>query len=319
MISASINRKIAREAAEWLMRLGADDVNAADVEACERWRAADCEHERAWQRAQQIGARLGSIPSRIGMATLARPDLSRRETTKLLGLLIAAAPAVWMAAEVAPWREWRADMRTTTGERRQVALPDGSVLHLNTASSVDLQFDDQQRLLILRAGEILIETAADSRQPTRPFRVSTSHGILRAVGTRFSVRELGDRTFVAVFDGAVEIRPNASNEPLVLQAGEQTSFDARGVEAAEAVDIPASDWSRGLLHADHMPLKDFLAELSRHRRGLLRCDPAVAQLPVSGIYQLGDTEAVLRALPELLPVRVSSRTALWVVVEPADG
>ncbi len=319
MTAASIDRKIAREAAEWLMRLGADDVCAADVEACARWRAVNDEHERAWQRAQQIGARLGSIPSRIGMATLARPDLSRREATKLLGLLIAAAPAAWLVADKTPWQEWTADLRTATGERRQVALPDGSALHLNTASSVDLRFDNQQRLLILRGGEILIETAADSRQPAHPFRVSTSHGLLRALGTRFSVRDLGDRTFVAVFEGAVEIRPNAGSEPLVLQAGEQTSFNAQGVEAAETVDTHASDWSRGLLHADHMPLKDFLTELSRHRRGLLRCDPAVALLPVSGIYQLGDTEAVLRALPELLPVRVSSRTALWVVVEPAEG
>ncbi len=314
-VSASIDKRIAREAAQWLMRLGTDDVCAADIEACERWRAADSEHERAWQRAQQMCARLGLVPSRIGMATLARPGPARRDVLKALGVLIAAAPAGWFAVQVTPWREWTADARTATGERRPIALPDGSALHLNTASAVDLRFDAQQRLLILRGGEILIDTASDPR----PFRVRTAHGLLRALGTRFTVREEGGYSRVAVFEGAVEIRPRTGADVQVLHMGEQSRFSSDATAPVTAIDTGAADWSRGLLYADRLPLKDFLAELSRHRPGLLRCDPAVARLPVSGIYQLDDTDAVLRALPELLPVQVRRRTDYWVVVEPVEG
>ena len=40
--------------------------------------------------------------------------------------------------------------------------------------------------------------------------------------------------------------------------------------------------------ADRMPLAEVLAELARYRRGLLRCDPQLARLAVSGAYPLLD-------------------------------
>ena len=54
----------------------------------------------------------------------------------------------------------------------------------------------------------------------------------------------------------------------------------------------------------------------RYRPGLLRCDPAVAPLRVSGAFQLHDTDAVLAALPATLPVSVRYRTSYWVTIGP---
>ena len=59
-----------------------------------------------------------------------------------------------------------------------------------------------------------------------------------------------------------------------------------------------------------MRLDAFAAELGRYRPGLLRCDPAVAPLRVSGAFQLHDTDAVLAALPATLPVSVRYRILL---------
>jgi len=66
-----------------------------------------------------------------------------------------------------------------------------------------------------------------------------------------------------------------------------------------------------------MPLGRFLAELSRHRPGVLRCDPAVAALELTGVFPLADTDRVLTALQQSLPIKVHSLTRYWVTVMPA--
>jgi transmembrane sensor len=47
---------------------------------------------------------------------------------------------------------------------------------------------------------------------------------------------------------------------------------------------------------------------------VIRCDPAVAGLRVSGVFRLDDTDAVLAIVAETLGVRVVSRTRYWVTV-----
>lgn len=71
------------------------------------------------------------------------------------------------------------------------------------------------------------------------------------------------------------------------------------------------------LYADNQRLGDFLQELGRYRPGVLRCDPAVADLRISGGFQVDDTDAALLAVARSLPVRVVTRTRYWVSVVPA--
>ena len=68
--------------------------------------------------------------------------------------------------------------------------------------------------------------------------------------------------------------------------------------------------------ASQMRLDDFLAELSRYRRGRLGCDPAIAGLRVSGVYPLDNTDRVLAALTSALPVEVHTFTRYWVTLRP---
>ena len=65
-----------------------------------------------------------------------------------------------------------------------------------------------------------------------------------------------------------------------------------------------------------MPLGQFLDELARHRPGVLRCDPTVAELPLTGVFPLADTDRVLAALQQSLPVDVQRVTRYWVTVRP---
>ena len=317
--SRPLDRAVARAAAGWLVRLH-DDATPDDLAACARWRAADPEHERAWQRAQKVDQKFSVLQPGVGLPALGREKrIDRRAAIKTLSMLLVAGSAGYMAYRMTPWRDWTSDERTATGERRTVMLADGTRVDLNTASSFDIACSDKERRVLLHAGEILVETGPDTNRASgghRPFIVQTSQGAIRALGTRFDVREeQSDATRVAVLHGAVEITPASMPElKRVVAAGEETRFTATSIDTVVTVDPHIADWSRGVLFADRVQLGDFTAELSRYRPGVLRCDPAVAGLHITGAFQIGNTDNILAALPDTLPVRVVYRTRYWVTI-----
>ncbi len=316
---APVSSRIVREAAVWLFRLSQPDVSGVERAAWARWRARSAEHQRAWQLAESLGRQFDDVPSGIGMSVLerGRRGVSRRAALKALSWVLMAGSAGWLTSEL-PWNVWRSDLRTATGEQRNVTLPDGTRVTLNTASAINVAFDPQQRLVRLVAGEVLISTAPDPSTSARPFWVQTAQGSLRALGTRFDVRVDEARTSVAVLEGAVQVMPaGLSRTRLIVPAGQRTAFTASAIAGL----LPASDksalWSQGILFADHMRLADFLAELGRYRQGVIHCDPLVADLRVSGSFQLDNTDRVLALLADTFPLRITTTTRYWVSVDPA--
>lgn len=230
-------------------------------------------------------------------------------------MLALATPALgWLAWRHLPWQDWTADYRTARGERRAVTLADGSRVQLNTASAISVRMDGTARRIRQHAGEILVETAHAAPYASQPFMVQTDDGQMQALGTRFIVRKLERGTTLAVLEGAVRVTPAASATAVVVHAGEQLQFDGQGASATRPVAPRDSAWTLGVLYAENLRLQDFLAELSRYREGLVRCDDDVADLRVSGTYQLHDTDRILALLAQTLPVRVHERSRYWVTV-----
>lgn len=314
--SAAVNEAVALQAAEWFFLLQSGEASAQDRQRWAHWCAAQPAHAAAWARAQRVGQTFGQLPPALALPVLGRPAVvQRRAAAKAMAVLLVSAPAGWMAWQHTPARDLWADHRTATGERREVLLADGSRIQLDTASAVDVRFDSSLRLIYLRSGAIHIQTAPDSHAVARPFVVATAHGRIRALGTRFTVRQEARHTRVAVLEHAVELRPaDAADRATVLQAGQQARMTATEAGPAQAVDFDADGWTRGLLRVRNMRLQDFAAELGRYRPGVLRCDPAVAELRISGAFQLGDTTPVLDSLPQALPVDVLYRTRYWVTL-----
>lgn len=316
--AANEQARAAHEAAQWLVRLQTGEL---DAEALTRWRQADAQHERAWQRAERILQSLGQAQGQLGADALRQADRAgRRQAVRVLAALLVASSSGLLAWQLAPWQSWRADQRTARGERRHLILPDGGQLWLDTASAVDIRYQDTVRALYLHEGGLFVETAADAAG--RPFIVHTPHGAARALGTSFSVRLFdGARgqeayTRVKVSSGAVALRALDGAE-VRIDAGWQADTVGSGVGAPEAFPEMEEGWTKGVLYAEKMPLGQFVAELARYRPGFLRCDPEVADLLVSGAFRLDDTDAVLLALKSSLPVRIEQRTRYWVTIGPA--
>lgn len=319
-MSAAIDRAAARVAAQWLVRLRDGALSPAEQRQFDAWRDGHPDHLEAWRRAELVCQAMAIVPPALRQT---KPHEPRRAAIKRLAMLIAcAAPPAWLASHAPWWQSWRAGVSTATGEIRQVLLPDGTELALNTATAIDVAFDDTTRLIVLHAGEIHLHSAPDPARVARPLSVRCRNGSVRALGTRFSVREEGGffspRTQVRVTQGAVEIVPSRARQAArIIHSGWQTSFDETSVAQTAAAPPRGEAWLQGVLIAERTPLGEVAAQLARYRKGVLRCDPAVARLPVDGIFQLGDTDRILALLQVSLPIRVSLRTPYWVSIGPA--
>ncbi|PHV40376.1 FecR domain-containing protein [Janthinobacterium sp. BJB304] len=318
-----IDLAIAMQAAEWLTTLMSGETTPAEKTAWQQWRQAHPDHERAWRHIESVSGGLRELDGPASRKALLQSPLSRsasrRGSLRLLAWVSAIGITGWFGArsEYAPGmaRAALADLSTGVGERRELTLVDGSRLHLNSGSSVNIRYTDTQRLLQLVRGEVFIATARETGRPYRPFLVETAQGHAQALGTRYSVRQAEGSTLVAVEEGAVRLMPRQGDGSLVIQAGQGGGMTARSIGPAHAVSPDIWAWRQGLLLADAMPLRDFLHELSRYRHGLLGCDDAVAGLRISGVFPLADLDAVLLSLPDSLPVDVRLRTRYWVQVE----
>ena len=312
MSAQPLEQRLVREAARWYIRLHEAAPDAAQRTLFEQWRSQHPDHDRAWQLAQRVSEQWKGIPDGVGLRTLDRADrLSRRAGLKALMLLMTAGPAALVV-----WRQgaWSADERTLVGEQRQIDLADGTRLNLNTDSAVDIAFDAHQRLIRLRSGEVLVTTGRDPLN--RPLRIQTEQGNVYPVGTRFSVRLEGDDNLVCVYSGAVDICPKGRTEPTRVSAGNQARFNSHWVLAAQPLTPGSDGWSTGVLRVERMPLSAFTRELNRYRPGWVRCDPQIADLLISGAFQLRDTDLALSAVARALPVSVVYRTRYWVTLAP---
>lgn len=318
-----ISETIADQAAQWLTLLMSGEATDEDRRRLQQWRDAHADHERAWKHIEAVTRRLKVMEPKAAYKALSpftelrSPGRRRALDLLMWGGGIGVACAV--ASRTQTWQAMTADYRTGVGEQRTVSLDDGTRLLLNTASAIDLRFDGQHRLLRLLEGEVMIVTGhprvGDVADP-RPFILQTDEGRIRALGTRFAVRQGGDRTIVAVQESAVEIAPDhATGLPLVLKAGERTTFTGRTIDPVSALAEQDLAWARGQIVADGVRLGDFLADLARYRPGIVRCQPAVADLRFSGVFPLRDTDRILEVLPTVLPVQVRQRTRYWVTVE----
>ncbi|MCY1275325.1 Protein FecR [compost metagenome] len=312
---APIAPAIVEQASHWLMLHWGDPLDDEQQRRFAEWQAADPEHRRAWQRLERLQGTLAAVPADTARSVLRElPDARRRQTLKLLGLLLMAGGSGYLAQTQLPWREAMADLRSGTGERLQRTLADGSRLMLNSGSAVDIRYSTSERRIRLLGGELLLDSGSDPAR--RPLIVETAAGEIQALGTRFSVYEIDGGSRVDLYAGELELRPRQAPASR-LQAGQQRWFSAERLGAVSAADPNAIAWSEERLVAERQPLGRFLAELARHRPGVLRCDPAVAELPLTGVFPLADTDRVLDALQQSLPIRVQRLTRYWVTVHAA--
>ena len=309
MNSATQSRQIAEDAADFLVLLESGGANAEDRARLQRWREQSTHHEQTWQKAQGLRQRFAGLPPELAMASLDRPDSGRRAVLKRALVVAALLPAGWLLAQQTPVAAWRADLRTASGERRDLRLPDGSLLQLDTATALNMDLEQGRRLLSLIEGEMALNMASNAPAMT----IKTGQGLVLATGAELCIRQRGQSCQVSVWRGMVELTPQ-QGQSMRLQAGQRASMSADAITSVQPFDTRQPGWRQGVLSVENQPLGRFLENLSRYRPGILRWDPALESLRVTGTFRLDDTDKILFLLAATLPLQVQTRTRYWVTL-----
>jgi transmembrane sensor len=312
-----VSARILDEAIAWQLNLGAGDDDGQQ-QAFAHWHAAHPDNARAWAQLGGIDQQLHGASTGPARRALQRSEGEvRRRLRRLggttLGLLLMLGLALGLLQQ-RPLSDWLADEVTASGEQRDVELPDHTRIRLNSRSALDVAFDARERRVILRSGEVLVETAHGDQ---RPFIVQTADGDLRALGTRFLVRREKDGTRLIVLKSAVAAHPARGDEERIIGEGQQVLMRNAWLGASQPAPVAADAWSRGMLVVEEMPLGQLLEQLGEYRRGHLGLDPRLENLRITGSFPLNDSDLALAALPPSLPVSIERHTDWWVKVVPA--
>jgi len=312
--------QIDESAAAWAAKVDRG-LSADEQSEFEAWQAGDVRRPGAYARMRAISLHteravaLGtSYDPDTFVETLPSPLLSRR-TLIGGGMAAAAAGFVGIALYEGGYFAKGQRYRTSKGEIRQIALGDGSVVTLNTTTELAVRLSKARRDLHLIEGEALFDVAHDAH---RPFFVAAGPTLVRAVGTSFTVRKIGERPVeVLVREGVVELSQPAVSAiaPVRLAANHRAESapaeeGARGGQPITVASLPVGElhrdlaWRDGRIALEGETLGQAADDFARYSDiRIIVDDPALAREKIAGLYQANDPVGFARAAALSLDAR----------------
>lgn len=311
---------VSDEAIEWYVLMRSGVAGERERRRFAEWLAADPRHAHAYAEAGRLWAQMCSAARQGDRTRIAprRMGWSRRMPLGIAAAALLAAVVVLHGGH--PLDAWLSDHHSGVGEQREVSLPDGTAVLLDTDSAISLDFGKTERRVRLDRGRALFTATAD---PGRPFEVRTATLIARALGTVFEVSATSDEeTRVAVMEHAVEVRDLEGGDAVhhgrslaMVEAGQQLRVGARAaIGAPEPADLEvAGAWRRQKLIVKDQPLAQIIAEIDRYRPGQIMIpDPGLRARRITGVFPLNDPDGALHAIEQALELRVVE-TVPWLV------
>jgi transmembrane sensor len=280
--------------------------------------------ERVWQA---VGDH-ASAPELIAMRTQALARLRRANAHRWLddgagggrrgwtraAALVVATLLLGVAWQLSPYGYAPGRYETGTGEQRVLDLEDGSRVALDAQTRIRVRYTDDVRMIQLTEGQAQFSVAHD---PQRPFRVQAGGHTIVALGTTFSVEYVDEQVRVAMIEGRVLVTVVKAGEPEAPSgspdtgAGRATELTAgeglRVRDDGETTFIPnanvaaATAWRQGKVIFDSEPLSEAARRLNRYSRlQVVIDDPQLAQLSVSGIFEVGDSREFVHVMESYL-------------------
>lgn len=304
-----------KEAIDWMVFLDSGNAQPSDKSAFERWLGADPGHRQAWESLNhalsspfnQVAQAEREAPGSAGAATrVLRSSGISLERRRLLRngsalMLLLGLSSTLVLQRRMPLDSLFSDVSTGTGERKHITLSDGSQLTLNARTTVDIDFSTDLRRVRLKHGELSIQVAAD---PSRPLEVWTDQGSVRALGTRFSVRQTDQFSLVGVQQHSVQVR-TLSGQHAVITDGHALRFSDTALFPLPDDSSRLDAWVNGLLEVEDESLGAVIEALRPYRYGLIRVSTAAARLRVFGVFPLDHSDRALQSLAQVLPISVS--------------
>ncbi len=340
---------IEQQAADWLIRLDGDRApSAAELEELKAWMQRSPAHKAQLKRLTQYWHRANLLTElSIPLPDSKRPNglfaslryqfrqlftYNWQATTSFGAALTLTVAVVTGLLLINPDDvSGNGIYETRIGEQNSITLVDGSVIQLNTDSHIQVNYEKNQRNIVLMAGEAHFEVAKD---PSRPFVVKAGDGMVRAVGTAFTVRINPEALKVIVTEGkvalaaATKVLPATTELDTTPTAQPQTGQSDRGyLVKGQSVDFnPQADtgfgnqiqqlkeddlgqqlaWRKGLLLFAGEPLSEVIDEVNRYTKlDIQIIDPEIADISIGGQFKVGEIETMLKVLETSFGINVN--------------
>lgn len=294
------SRSVDAQAASWFTR-NRNDRSRASRKAFAQW-LEHPDNAHAYQQFEQLWDDLAALKELNKPVPLQpRRTAYWRPTLATAAALICALLAGNLGTTASVVQR---QLASQDGQPSSVTLPDGSRLQLNANTRLSIDFNAERRLVHLEQGQVYLDVAPDKE---RPLFVDAGTARVRVVGTAFDLRRGQRELVLSVAHGLVAFEaPGERREPLLLAARERAVYNlARGDLSRQTLsDAEVADWRSGHVSFRNRELASLVDELSLYRpAAVLLADPALAGYKVSGNLDVHDPDALLNALPALLPVK----------------
>lgn len=319
-MSVSESRPVAEtntQAASWLRKRDLGEWSEADETALNAWLDRDIAHrvsywrlKAAWGRADRLAAL-----RRDKTAAAATANNTARALKIAAGVAVIAISGVlgslWLRAQ----EPQSAVYATATGERKTIALTDGSEIELNTDTAIRFQAGPKSETVTLLNGEAYFQIKHD---PKRLFVIKAAGHRITDIGTKFRVRRDNARLEVALLEG--EVRFDSADgrvKPVSLKAGDvmiATAHSAVLMQPPKREITDALGWRNGMIIFRHATLADAAAEFNRYNtHKIVIADGDAARLTINGSFQTGDVSAFADAAHAVFGLHVNTRNGETVI------
>ena len=301
---------IVNEAIGWMMAMREDELCPDERIAFDAWLAADERHQATWDRLEASlspfqAVRHQPVSGERLVSAMHRERASRRGfmARGATGAL-AAITAFGIAERFVPLGGLGADYHTPTAGRARYELPDGSRLVLNARSSADLAFDGGNRGIALRGGTAFVDVAPSVggfpgkfTLATGPLKVETSSGQVVVSHLGDEIRAISIDAYGLVRGDGEMVRELEPGSGFALANGRMSALDT-------AQTLDAASWTEGKLILHDRALSDLVDALRPYNPGVLSVASSVADMRVSGVFDLDAPDMTLHMLTRLFPISV---------------
>ncbi|WP_291592950.1 FecR family protein [Bacteroides sp.] len=184
---------------------------------------------------------------------------------------------------------------TSYGERKQILLPDGTQLTLNSCSHVRYpnNFIGEERKIELE-GEGYFQVHRNEKQP---FIVSTRRFDVRVLGTCFDIKSYSSDEVVSVEVESGKVQVDLPEAMMRLKGKEQVLINTiSGEYSKRREDRPVAIWKKGGLRFNSTPIRDVAKELERVYNCRITFADGQFNNLISGEHDNKSLEAVLQSI-----------------------
>ena len=332
---------IEEEAGAWVIKLdGESDMTTEQRQAFKEWMGRSPAHRDAVKKLAQFWGKMNVLTE---LAVPQQPDNIEAPSSRQKGMPWFTAAGITAMASVCLlvtviWLQGDNSGQannglyaTAIGQQKTIQLKDGSELQLNTNTQVEINYSDAYRDIYLLQGEAHFVVA---KNKNRPFRVSAGKGVVRALGTAFSVYLNQDDIEVILTEGRVALAARPSSGPPINSTAlaeakpEQVLAELSAGQRAVIKDVSSGDdnerplkatikavsqrdmqrslsWRKGFVTFKGTPLDEVVAEVGRYSQMSIELtDPSMAAIQIGGQFRIGEVDAILASLEQNFGLKV---------------